>query len=336
VRLLRAASPGRYIARRGAEVAGGQVVLERGATLGPAGLAVAASVGADRLSVYAPPRVGVLATGDELVAISASPEAAQIRNSNSPMLVALLKRLGCSVSDLGVVRDDPRLIRDAVADALARFNVLFITGGMSMGTHDHVPRTLIDLGVEPRITKLRIKPGKPFVFGVKEGSAFGVQGSAGEKGAGAMGGGPAEDAMPTGQSRAADSSLPTASRQRPTPPTTDHRPLATAYRYVFGLPGNPVSGFVCTLRLASRLIARLRGETPREKWIDASLSEALPANGPREFYQPVFLSGDGAARPLKWKGSADVFTLAAANGLLARAANEPALAGGQRVRVLEV
>jgi molybdopterin molybdotransferase len=89
------------------------------------------------------------------------------------------------------------------------------------------------------------------------------------------------------------------------------------------------------VRLASRLIARLSGEALVEKWIHASLSEALPANGPREFYQPVFCR-DGVAHPLKWKGSADVFTLASANALLARPENEPALPAGAPVRVLEV
>jgi molybdopterin molybdotransferase len=146
---------------------------------------------------------------------------------------------------------------------------------MSMGAYDFVPRTLADLGADLRITKLRIKPGKPFVFAEKDG------------------------------------------------------------RHVFGLPGNPVSAFVCTVRLASRLIARMRGETPMEKWIDASLSEPLPPNGPREFYQPVFC-GEGVARPLKWKASSDVFTLAASNALLPRPENAPALAAGAAVRVLEV
>jgi molybdopterin molybdotransferase len=89
------------------------------------------------------------------------------------------------------------------------------------------------------------------------------------------------------------------------------------------------------VRLASRLIARMRGEQPHEPWSDAKLAESLPANGPREFYQPISLE-NGAAKPLKWKGSADVFTLARANALLVRAENEPAQSAGAAVRVLEV
>jgi molybdopterin molybdotransferase len=89
------------------------------------------------------------------------------------------------------------------------------------------------------------------------------------------------------------------------------------------------------VRLASRLVARLSGAPPRERWGEGALADALPANGPREFYQPVIL-GDGAVRPLSWKGSADIYSLARANALLVRAENEPPLPAGTRVRVLEV
>jgi molybdopterin molybdotransferase len=161
--------------------------------------------------------------------------------------------------------------------------VTFVSGGMCMGEYDYVPKILRELGVELRITKLRIKPGKPFVFGVR----------GGQRG--------------------------------------DH--------FVFGLPGNPVSGFVCTVRLASRLIARLGGVAGtgvHERWIEAALTDSIPPNGPREFYQPAILLDSGEVRPLGWKGSADIFTLARANALLVRGENEPALQAGSRVRVLEI
>ena len=274
VRVLRSTTPGRFIAKRGSDVRDGTTVLRRGARLGPAQLAAAASVGASRVRVFAKPQAAVLATGDELVPVDQTPGPAQIRNSNSLMLVTLLKRLGCDVTDLGVVRDTPEAVRSALLDGM-RFDLLFVTGGMSMGRHDYVPRTLLDLGVDLPITKLRIKPGKPFVFGAKDG------------------------------------------------------------RFVFGLPGNPVSGFVCTVRLAARLLARLRGADPEPRWVGAPLLAPLAANGPREFYQPVVL-GEHGVNPLEWRGSADVYTLAAANALLARAESEPARSAGEVVRVLEL
>jgi len=302
VRIIRATTPGRFIAKRGSDVRGGATVLRRGTRLGPAQLAGAASVGASRVRVFAKPQAAVLATGDELVPVDQTPGPAQIRNSNSLMLVTLLKRLGCDVTDLGVVRDTPEAVRSALLDGM-RFDVLFVTGGMSMGRHDYVPRTLLDLGVDLRITKLRIKPGKPFVFGIARGSGFRVQGS--------------------GKTEPSALSSLNPEPRTPNPP------------FVFGLPGNPVSGFVCTIRLAARLLARLRGADPEPRWISASLLAPLAANGPREFYQPVILSEHGVA-PLEWKGSADVYTLAAANALLVRAENEPARSAGDVVRVLEL
>jgi len=286
VRVLRAATPGRYISLPGSDGAKGQVVLTAGTLIGPPQIAVAASVGATQIAVFARPRVAVLGTGSELIPADASPTESQIRNSNNPMLVALLRKLDCDVTDLGFVRDDPNLIREAIQRGFA-FDALFITGGMSMGEYDYVPRLLAELGTDLKITKLRIKPGKPFVFGIKEGSGF-----------------------------------------------------------VFGLPGNPVSAFVCTLRLASRLLARMAGGIVEERWMTGRIEAGLPANGPREFYQPVIRtvapgttslrSGFASIVPLNWKGSADLFTLAKANALLVRGENEPPAPKGTVIRVLEI
>ncbi len=286
------ATPGRYIARRGSDCAAGAVVLSKGVRLGPAQLAVAAAVGAMDIRVFERPRVAILSTGDEIVPIDQTPGPSQIRNSNSPMLAALLTRLGCVVTDLGHVRDDPALIRAAILRSNGQ-DALFITGGMSMGRYDYVPQILKELNYSLAITKLRIKPGKPFVFG------FRSQGS--------------------GISAEAQSE----------PRTPNPEP------FVFGLPGNPVSAFVCTLRLASRLLARMSGEAVKDRLGTARLALPLPANGPREFYQPAEWAGQ-AVRPMNWKGSADIFTLARADVLIVRPENQPSLPAGAEVQVLEV
>jgi molybdopterin molybdotransferase len=294
VRILRTINPTRFIARRGADIAAGTTVLHKGTRLEAAQLAVAATIGAHHLEVHPRVRAAVLCTGDELIDVGETPHGSQIRNSNGPMLVALLERLGCNVADLGVVVDDKEQIRTAIAEAL-QHDVCFISGGMSMGAYDYVPQLLAEMKLDLRITKLRIKPGKPFVF------------ATGREFTGRTGGGGVD--------------------------------ITFADRFVFGLPGNPVSGYVCTVRLASRLIERLAGGAPRERWVSAKLASPLPANGPREFYQPAKLtwSPDGPdATPLGWKGSADLFTLATADGLLVREENEPAKAPGDPVRVLEI
>lgn len=296
VRVVRATAPPRYLARQGSDAEKGQVVLRAGLRLEAPQLAVAATVGATTLKVFAAPRVGVLCTGDELVPPESSPAGAQIRNANGVLMMALLKRMGCRVVDLGIVPDKPDVIRRAMLKGL-HLEALVVTGGMSVGDHDYVPGILGELGIEPRITRVRIKPGKPFVFAV-------------------------------------------ADRAKVLPHAKVEAGLHKSEEgqcYIFGLPGNPVSGFVCLMRLASRLLTRLEGGQVIERWVNGKLLAPLPANGPREFYQPATVDyATGSVWPLNWKGSGDVFTLALANALIIRAENEPAQDKGALVRVMEV
>jgi molybdopterin molybdotransferase len=105
--------------------------------------------------------------------------------------------------------------------------------------------------------------------------------------------------------------------------------------FVFGLPGNPVSAFVCTLRLAARILSRLAGTSPESLNESATLTENLPANGPREFYQPAVRHGS-TVRPLNWRGSADIYTLALANALILRPADAPPANAGTTVPLIEI
>lgn len=332
IKLTRPIKPGAAIARQGSDCTAGAVVLTRGVEMQAAQIAAAATVGAAEVDVFARPHVGVLSTGDELVPVGESPGPAQIRNSNNLMLIALLQRMGCEVTNFGTAPDEPKVIRRALEQGM-RLDALFVTGGMSMGAYDYVPRTLLEMGVELKVTKVRIKPGKPFVFGVM---ARGGGESGGEKALGA-GSGDVGSNQSSGIQGSSHPPLPDS-----LPPASCPRPAA----YVFGLPGNPVSAFVCTVRLASRLLVRLAGGEPGERWITGRLETGLPANGPREFYQPVVrhvpAGGTSAKselsqiRPLHWKGSADLFTLASANALLIRGENEPPVPQGTMVRVLEI
>jgi len=299
VRISGTSKPGRYIAKSGSDARAGEVVLRAGTMLQAAGLAAAASVGAAMVKVFAAPRVAIFATGDEIVPFDANPGPAEIRNSNNIMMGALLRKMGCRVVDLGIIPDKPELIRQALLKAFT-LDAAVVSGGMSMGRYDYVPAILREMGAELKISKLRIKPGKPFIFSSVDRARLAARKVEG-------------DPRMIGPS--------------------------DGVCHVFGLPGNPVSGFVCLLRLASRLFARMSGGTPVERWLNGKLAAPLDANGPREFYQPVLMERTGNdlfIRPLPWKGSADLFTLAAAQGLMVRAENEPALVEGSQVKVMEL
>jgi molybdopterin molybdotransferase len=102
---------------------------------------------------------------------------------------------------------------------------------------------------------------------------------------------------------------------------------------VFGLPGNPVSAYVCTLRLASRIISRLAGGAADSSHRRRSLVGDLPANGPRELYLPA-VENEATVRPLQPNGSADLFTLAAANAFIVRRENAEEAAAGASVEIV--
>ncbi len=157
--------PGMHVSPRGSDAAAGQVVLEAGTRLGAAQIAAAAAAGGAQVRVYRRPRAAILVTGDELVPASQKPAGAQIRNSNGPCLTALARKAGCEVVDLGVARDEPAILSGKIATGL-RADLLCLSGGVSMGQHDHVPQILREAGVHIEVQKIAIRPGKPMLFGI--------------------------------------------------------------------------------------------------------------------------------------------------------------------------
>jgi len=168
VRIDTVPATGQWIRRAGEDVARGDVVLARGERLRPAALGLAASVGFDRLQVTRRPRVALLSTGDELAMPGeVAPEAMKpgaIYNSNRFFMRALLHRLGCEVSDLGIVPDDRQLTIDALRVAAEGNDLIITTGGVSVGEEDHIKAALQSLG-ELQLWSLSMKPGKPFAYG---------------------------------------------------------------------------------------------------------------------------------------------------------------------------
>jgi molybdopterin molybdotransferase len=150
---------------RGVDCREGDMLLARGARLGPPELAVLASAGLPRADVRADPRIVIVATGDELVAPDEPIEAWQVRRSNSYALRGALNLRGYQRVAEDHLPDDHAVLTDRLARHLATHDVIVLTGGVSMGRFDHVPSVLRDLGVTEVFHKVAQRPGKPIWFG---------------------------------------------------------------------------------------------------------------------------------------------------------------------------
>ncbi|MCZ4314016.1 molybdopterin molybdotransferase MoeA [Comamonadaceae bacterium G21597-S1] len=173
--------PGQWIRRAGEDVTRSAVVLPRGMRLSPAGLGMAAAVGLDALQVVRPPRVALFSTGDELVmpgeVAPADMRPGAIYNSNRFFLRAMLQRLGCTVSDLGIVPDRRDATVDALRDASREHDLILTSGGVSVGEEDHIRPAVQSLGGLD-LWQIAIKPGKPFAYGhVGEARFIGLPGN---------------------------------------------------------------------------------------------------------------------------------------------------------------
>ena len=160
--------PGQWIRRRGEDVASGSVVLRRGERLTPASLGLIASIGFDKLRVAKPVRVALFSTGDELVmpgdVLPADMKPGAIYNSNRFFLRALLLRLGCTVTDLGIVPDKFDATVAALNGASQKHDLILTSGGVSVGEEDHIKPAVQALG-QLNLWQIAITPGKPFAYG---------------------------------------------------------------------------------------------------------------------------------------------------------------------------
>jgi molybdopterin molybdotransferase len=169
---------GANIRRAGEDIRAGDALLRTGTTLGPAELGVAASVGRASVRCALRPRVVVLATGDELTPPGQPLAAGGIYSSNSFALGAQVERAGAALIGRGTVPDTPGGTREAIGDALEHADVVIVSGGVSVGPHDHVKDALRELGVEEHFWGVLLRPGKPTWFGTRNATlAFGLPGN---------------------------------------------------------------------------------------------------------------------------------------------------------------
>jgi molybdopterin molybdotransferase len=272
---------GRNVMRRGTSMRAGDVVLQRGTRLRSIEIGLLAEVGRSSVQVASQLTVAILPTGNELVEPADIPAPGQIRNSNGMLLTAAARAAGGEPILLPIARDAEEDLRQKIARGLES-DVLILSGGVSAGVLDLVPRVLAELGVEQVFHKLNLKPGKPLWFGVAR--------------------------------RGERSTL------------------------VFGLPGNPVSSFVCCELFVRPVIARLSGRNDGGRFqVRARLEVDYQQRGDRHTFLPAIyrVGDDGAARvaPVAWRGSADLRGLVAANALISLGAGEHLYEAGEIVDV---
>ncbi|MDQ6782968.1 MAG: molybdopterin molybdotransferase MoeA [Actinomycetota bacterium] len=173
----RPVAAGDHIRAAGEDIAAGQQVFDVGTVLGPGHLGVLATAGRSEVAVVPAPRVGVLSTGDELVDGGGPLRPGQIRDSNRLTLLALLRRDGYPVVDLGIARDDEAEINDRLTEAAATCDAVLTSGGVSMGDFDYVKKVLDEIG-DMTWMQVAIRPAKPFAFGTIGTTAiFGLPGN---------------------------------------------------------------------------------------------------------------------------------------------------------------
>jgi len=159
------AAAGSCIFAPGQDAFAGEQLLAAGDVLTPGRLALLAFAGYTRVSVYRQPRIAVLCSGDELVAISQQPGPGQVRNSNASLLQTLLRACGCTVIAERHGPDDRRRLTEITRRLLRQADAVITTGGASVGPRDHIKPALEAAGVTFDFASIAMRPGKPMAFG---------------------------------------------------------------------------------------------------------------------------------------------------------------------------
>jgi molybdopterin molybdotransferase len=303
----RSLRPGENIVPRAAEARAGQTVLPRGRQLAAAEIAVAASCGCETLTVFELPKVAIIATGDELVELNETTADHQIRNSNSYALKALVTQEGGFGGKLPIARDTRADLFERIA-AGSMWDLMLLSGGVSMGKYDLVEEVLTTFGAEFFFTGALIQPGKPIVFGrlPKRGTFQTTEGG--------------EYLVPP---------------ERGVPPGT---PWQGEWTYFFGLPGNPISTQVCFHLFVAPFLRALAGRTDlAPQFVEATLAEDVAGGAKVTRFLPAELTGTylrSEVRLTGWQGSGDLAANARGNCYCVLPIGPERFLAGETVRVL--
>ncbi|MHB1121294.1 MAG: molybdopterin molybdotransferase MoeA [Ramlibacter sp.] len=161
----------------GEDLRAGEPALRAGQRLGPAACGLVASLGIAEVTVVRRPRVAFFSTGDEILSLGETPREGAVYDSNRYTVFGMLKRLGCEIIDLGVVRDRPELLEAAFRDAAARADAIITSGGVSVGEADFTKAMMKKLG-DVAFWKIAMRPGRPMAVGrIGRSVLFGLPGN---------------------------------------------------------------------------------------------------------------------------------------------------------------
>jgi molybdopterin molybdotransferase len=300
VQILHAARPGEWVRRAGEDIREGSVILPAGTRLTPQALGLAASIGLAHLPVRRRLRVACFFTGNELARPGEALKPGAIYDSNRYVLVSLLRRFGCEVSDIGHVPDSLEATREALRGAAVDNDLIVTSGGMSVGEEDHVRAAV---AAEGAITmwQIAIKPGKPLAQGRVRRDGM----SAAALAASAL----------SGMPMAVPAALPGDAQ-------------------FIGLPGNPVSAFVTFLLIVRPFMLRMQGVqdvAPRVFELEADFDWPRPDRR-REFLR-ARLNAAGKLELFPNQSSAVLTSVVWADGLIDNPAGQ-SIRKGDRVRFI--
>ena len=155
------------ICLKGEDLKTGDLVISMGTMLKSQHIAILASVGCTNPLVYKRPEIGIISTGSELVSPEEIPQLAQIRNSNGPQLHAQCTKYGFPINYYGIVPDDEKLTSEIIEKSVEENDVTILSGGVSVGDFDFVPKIIQKLGFEIHFSKINLKPGQHTTFASK-------------------------------------------------------------------------------------------------------------------------------------------------------------------------
>lgn len=160
------------ITYKGTDVKKGDLVISKGTLIKPQHIAVLATAGKSEILVFKQPSIGIFSTGDELVEPHLKPEPSQIRNSNAYQLITQVKTLGIEPKYYGIAKDQPELLYNMVSKSIEENEITILTGGVSMGDYDYVPKIFDQLGLQTLFDSIAMQPGRPSTFAINGSGKF--------------------------------------------------------------------------------------------------------------------------------------------------------------------